>query len=306
MIPYERRRYACGKFFALRRSAPANSPQAVKDHMKAKRTYEMSSQAITAAQGLVMTLGLLGALWLGVYQVAYQGKSVGKFTTLLVYWAQLQSELTPLIYCLALIFSSGPLIFFSTMYRQISYSLMDAERLLELFQTKPTIADRLDAKPLKLGKGLVKFDNVSFAYDERKPTLKNVSFIVPPGKTVALVGETGGGKSTILKLIDRFYDVKSGSISIDSQDIRGVSLDRSAVPVSQFSKNNTDMDSSLREKIGVVPQDPMLFNDSIMNNIRYARISASDKEVYEACQAAAVHDKIMSFPDGELSCCLPN
>jgi ABC-type multidrug transport system fused ATPase/permease subunit len=183
---------------------------------------------------------------------------------------------------------------------------MDAERLLELFQTKPTIADRLDAKPLKLGKGLVKFDNVSFAYDERKPTLKNVSFIVPPGKTVALVGETGGGKSTILKLIDRFYDVKSGSISIDSQDIRGVSLDRSAVPVSQFSKNNTDMDSSLREKIGVVPQDPMLFNDSIMNNIRYARISASDKEVYEACQAAAVHDKIMSFPDGELSCCLPN
>jgi ABC-type transport system involved in Fe-S cluster assembly fused permease/ATPase subunit len=112
------------------------------------------------------------------------------------------------------------------MYRQISYSLMDAERLLELFQTKPTITDMPNAKPLKLGKGLVKFDNVSFAYDERKPTLKNVSFVVPPGKTVALVGETGGGKSTILKLIDRFYDVKSGSISIDAQDIRDVCLER--------------------------------------------------------------------------------
>jgi len=103
---------------------------------------------------------------------------------------------------------------------------MDAERLLELFQTKPTIADMPNAKPLKFGKGLVKFDHVSFAYDERKPTLKDVSFEVPPGKTVALVGETGGGKSTILKLIDRFYDVKSGSISIDSQDIRDVCLER--------------------------------------------------------------------------------
>jgi len=112
------------------------------------------------------------------------------------------------------------------MYRSVSYSLMDAERLLELFHTKPTITDIPTAKPLKLGKGLVKFDRVSFAYDERKPTLKNVSFVVPPGKTVALVGETGGGKSTILKLIDRFYDVKSGSISIDGQDIREVTLDR--------------------------------------------------------------------------------
>ncbi|KAL5314080.1 hypothetical protein ACEPPN_018504 [Leptodophora sp. 'Broadleaf-Isolate-01'] len=248
MIPYERRRYS----------------GAVKEHMKSKGNYEMSSQAIGATQALILTLGLLGALWLGVYQVAYQGQSVGKFTTLLVYWGQLQS----------------PLTFFSTMYKQISYSLMDAERLLELFQTKPTIVDAPDAKPLKLKNGIVKFENVSFAYDERKPTLTDVSFVVPSGKTVALVGETGGGKSTILKLIDRFYEVTSGSISIDGQDIRHVTLD------------------SLREKIGVVPQEPMLFNDSIMNNIRYARLSASDKEVYEACRAAAIHDKIESFPDG--------
>jgi len=121
---------------------------------------------------------------------------------------------------------------------------------------------------------------VSFAYDERKPTLKQVSFSIPSGKTVALVGETGGGKTTILKLIDRFYDVKSGAISIDGQDLRDVTLE------------------SLRSKIGVVPQDPMLFNDSIMNNIRYARLAATDEEVFEACKAAAVHDKIMTFPDG--------
>lgn len=117
-------------------------------------------------------------------------------------------------------------MFFSTMFKNISYSLMDAERLLELFQTKPSISDLPSSKPLKFENGLVKFDRVEFAYDERKPTLKNVSFTVPSGKTVALVGQTGGGKSTILKLIDRFYDVKSGSISIDGQDIRDVSLCR--------------------------------------------------------------------------------
>lgn len=108
----------------------------------------------------------------------------------------------------------------------ISHSLMNAERLLELFNMKPTISDRPQAKPLVLRKGEVKFDNAFFAYDERKPTLKHVSFVVPAGTTVALVGETGGGKSTILKLIDRFYDVKSGSISIDGQDVRDVTLQR--------------------------------------------------------------------------------
>lgn len=103
---------------------------------------------------------------------------------------------------------------------------MDSERLLELFQTKPTIADSPAARPLKLNSGEVEFKNVSFAYDERKPTLKEVSFSIPAGKSVALVGETGGGKTTILKLIDRFYDVKRGSITIDGQDIRDVTLER--------------------------------------------------------------------------------
>lgn len=121
---------------------------------------------------------------------------------------------------------AGPLVFFSNMYRSISYSLMDAERLLELFQTKPTIVDSPHAKTLKFGKGEVKFDRVSFAYDERKPTLKDVTFTVPAGKTVAIVGETGGGKTTILKLIHRFYDVKSGRILIDGQDLRDVTLTR--------------------------------------------------------------------------------
>ncbi|KAG9248021.1 hypothetical protein BJ878DRAFT_532224 [Calycina marina] len=237
---------------------------AVKEHMASQVSYEMSTQALGAVQGAIMTLGLIGALFLGVWQVSRQGRSIGNLTTLLAYWAQLQS----------------PLQFFSTILRTISYSLMDAERLLELFQTKPTVIDRPNAAPLNLTHGEVEFTNVSFAYDKRKPTLKEVSFSIPAGKTVALVGETGGGKTTILKMIDRFYDVKSGSIKIDDQDIRDVTL------------------QSLRAKIGVVPQDPMLFNDSIMSNLRYARLDATDEEVFEACKAAAVHDKIMSFPDG--------
>ena len=200
--------------------------QAVKEHMQVKRSYELSSQSIGAAQGLVMTFGLLGALFLGVYQVVYQGKTIGKFTTLLVYWAQLQSKWSSKSHAINTDRVTGPLVFFSNMYRSISYSLMDAERLLELFQTKPSIIDHPNAKTLKLGKGEVKFDRVSFAYDERKPTLKDVTFTVPAGKTVAVVGETGGGKTTILKLILRFYDVKAGCISIDGQDIRKCTLDR--------------------------------------------------------------------------------
>lgn len=103
---------------------------------------------------------------------------------------------------------------------------MSAEQLLDLFHMKPTVADYPHAKPLVLGKGDIRFDRVSFAYDERKSTLKSVSFVVPAGKTLALVGETGSGKSTILKLLERFYDIESGSISIDGQDIRDVTLQR--------------------------------------------------------------------------------
>ncbi|KAH0542717.1 hypothetical protein FGG08_002952 [Glutinoglossum americanum] len=162
---------------------------------------------------------------------------------------------------------------------RIAGQMLDAERLLELFQTKPSIKDKEPAVELRLGDGSVDFEDVSFSYDPRKPTLKNITFHAAPGKTVALVGETGGGKSTLLKLLFRFYDVASGCIKIDGQDIRDVTL------------------LSLRENMGVVPQDPQLFNETIMFNLRYANLNATESEVHEACKAAAIHDKIMSFPD---------
>lgn len=129
-----------------------------------------------------------------------------------------------------------PLHFFADFFRRIQGDMVDAERLLELFQTKATVVNRPDAKELVVSKGEVNFEKVNFAYDERKPTIKEFSLNVPGGSTVALVGQSGGGKSTCLKLLFRFYDVQSGSISIDGQDIRDVTLD------------------SLREHVSVVPQ----------------------------------------------------
>ena len=156
--------------------------------------------------------------------------------------------------------------------------LIDAEQLLELFKTKPSVVSGTKMLPSNI-EGKVDFNHVNFGYDGKKQTITDLSFHVARGKTIALIGETGGGKSTILKLLFRFYDVSSGSLRIDGHDIRELSLE------------------SLREKIGVVPQDPTLFNDTIMTNLRYARLDATNEEIIEACKAAAVHDKIMTFTD---------
>ena len=157
-------------------------------------------------------------------------------------------------------------------------NLVDAEQLLELFLTEPTVKDGLKHLPIITGR--VDFERVKFSYDGKKQIINDVSFRVEPGQTIALIGETGGGKSTILKLLFRFYDVAAGVIAVDGQDIRTVSLE------------------SLREQIGVVPQDPSLFNDTVLNNVRYAKLDATDEEVMEACKAAAIHDKILTFTEG--------
>ena len=175
----------------------------------------------------------------------------------------------------------GPLSFFGTAQRKLQSSLIDAERLLELFQTKSKVKD--GQATLKLRDGAVSFKEVRFSYDGKKEVIKDISFDAKPGQKIALVGETGGGKSTLLKLLLRFYDVTQGSISIDGQDTRTMTL------------------ASLREFIGVVPQDPSMFNETIMTNVRYARLEATDEEVMAACQAAAVHEKITTFTDGYAS-----
>ena len=164
------------------------------------------------------------------------------------------------------------------MQRGVRRSLIDAESMLELFQRKPTVQDGPNDFVFKSGN--IDFHNLGFSYDNKKDTISDFNFHASSGQKIALVGETGGGKSTILKLLFRFYDVQRGAILIDNQDIKSVTL------------------QSVRQCIGVVPQDPVLFNDSVMENVRYSKLGASDDEVIEACKGASIHDKILTFSEG--------
>lgn len=237
---------------------------AIQDRIAKQKVVWIGYMTAHAFQYLVLLAGLLAGLFLAVYQVTHGMIRPGAFLTLLTYWSQMMS----------------PLNFFAGLGRSISRNLLQAERLLDIMQTKSSIINKPDAPPFHFKAGSVQFHNVKFSYDNKKQVLKKIDFSVQPGTTIAFVGQTGAGKSTILKLLDRFYDVTEGCIKIDDQDIREVDL------------------HSLRAHIGVVPQNPSLFNDTIMNNVRYAKLEATDEEVFEACRAAAIHEQILGFSEG--------
>ena len=173
-----------------------------------------------------------------------------------------------------------PLNFLGFVYREIKQGLVDVETMFDLLRQNPEITDAPHAAPLTVTGGAIRFDNVRFSYDPNRPILKGISFQVPAGKRVALVGPSGAGKSTVSRLLYRFYDVTDGAITIDGQDVREVTQ------------------GSLREQIGMVPQDTVLFNDTIAYNIRYGRTSARDEEVRKAAEMAQIAGFIDDLPDG--------
>jgi len=172
-----------------------------------------------------------------------------------------------------------PLNFLGIIYRALKYALADMDMMLKLLDTRRTIEDSESARSLRVDDASIRFEHVSFRYNEDRQILQDVSFEVPPGDKVAVVGPSGAGKSTLARLLFRFYDADEGYILIDGQDITGVTQD------------------SLRKSIGIVPQDTVLFNHTIEHNIRYARLDATEDEIVQAAKMANIHDFIDSLPD---------
>ena len=173
-----------------------------------------------------------------------------------------------------------PLNFLGIVYSQLKHAITDMQLMFDVLERTPEIEDREDAIELDVGSGEVRFDRVRFAYDQERPILHDISFVIPAGRKVAVVGPSGAGKSTLARLLFRFYDVDSGRILINGQDVRAVT---------QYS---------LRAAIGIVPQDTVLFNDTLRYNIGYARPGASQDEIEQAARSANIHDFIISLPKG--------
>ena len=238
--------------------------QALSRYEEAAVKSNTSLALLNIGQGLIIAVGLTAMMWMAATGVVAGTMTIGDFAMVNAYLIQLYM----------------PLNFLGFVYREIKQSLIDMEHMFRLLDVEAEVADKPDAKALSLNGAEVAFENVSFAYDERRQVLHDVSFSVPAGKTVAIVGPSGSGKSTISRLLFRFYDVSSGRILIDGQDVREVTQ------------------KSLRAAIGMVPQDTVLFNDTIYYNIAYGRPDASPSEIEEAAKTAQIHDFIMGLPDG--------
>ncbi len=227
------------------------------------KTY-YSLGVLNTGQALIFTVGMTTVMWLTAKGVMAGTHTIGDFVMINAMMIQLYM----------------PLNFMGTVYREIRQGLVDLETMFGVMAEAPEVTDRPGAKPLNVTSGTIRFDNVSFAYEAARPILENVSFEVPAGKMVAIVGPSGAGKSTISRILFRFYDIQGGAVTIDGQNIRDVTQ------------------KSLRAAIGVVPQDTVLFNDTVLYNIRYGRPGALDEEIIEAAQLAQIDDFIRALPDG--------
>lgn len=231
---------------------------------QAKMKNRLSLFALNGGQALIISCSMTAMLALAAYQVTYEKMTLGDFVLINAFMMQLFI----------------PLNFLGFVYREIKGSLANIEHMFELMLRKPKVEDQENAATLNLTEAEIKFQGVSFAYDEKRPIIKNLSFTIKPGQKVAVVGESGSGKSTLVKLLFRFYDCTQGKITIDGQNICQVTQ------------------HSLRKNIGIVPQDTVLFNDTLFANVHYGEPEASADSVNAAFKLAHLSDFVSRLPEG--------
>ena len=256
--------YETVKYFSAEERETARYDRSMARYEHASVQAYVSLAVLNAGQAVIFTLGLTVTMGLCVYGIKAGTHTIGDFVMINAMMIQLYQ----------------PLNFMGMVYREIKQAVIDIESMFAIIGREPEIKDRPGAPALVVTEGLIRFEDVRFAYEPARPILRGISFEVPAGRTVAIVGPSGAGKSTISRLLFRFYEVTGGRITIDGQDIRDVTQ------------------TSLRDAIGMVPQDTVLFNDTVRYNIRYGRWDASDAEVEAAAAHAQIDAFIRSTPKG--------
>jgi ATP-binding cassette subfamily B protein len=256
--------YETVKYFNNEEHETRRFDKSMEKYSRASIQAQLSLSILNTGQAFIMAVGLGIVMWLAAVGISQGRFSVGLFAAANAILIQLYV----------------PLNLLGTVYREITQAMVDMDAMFKLLHQPQEVTDKPDAKPLVVTGGEIRFDNVVFAYDPERIVLKGISFTVPAGKTVAVVGPSGAGKSTISRILYRFYDIKSGAVTIDGQDIRDVTQ------------------ASLREKIGIVPQDTVLFNDTIRYNIAYGRIGATEADIKTAARLAQIDKFIVELPLG--------
>ncbi len=256
--------YETVKYFSAERRETARYDRSMVRYEQASVEAYTSLSVLNAGQAIIFTLGLTAAMILCVFGIRNGTHTVGDFVMINAMMIQLYQ----------------PLNFMGMVYREIKQAIIDIEQMFTLLGRDPEIKDKPGAPPLVVHSGTIRFEDVRFSYEPARPILKGLTFEVPAGRTVAIVGPSGAGKSTVSRLLFRFYDVSGGRITIDGQDLRDVAQ------------------ASLRNAIGMVPQDTVLFNDTVRYNIRYGRWDATDNEVEAAAALAQIDAFIRSTPKG--------
>ena len=259
LLNYETVKYFNNEDFEARRY-DENLEKLRRASLKSQSTLSL----LNTGQQLIIAIALVAMLWRATLGVAEGRLTLGDLVMINAFMIQLYI----------------PLNFLGVMYREIKQALTDLDKMFTLMDRNREVDDRPGAPELAVTQGTVRFEHVNFSYDPTRPILQDVSFEIPPGKTVAVVGPSGAGKSTLARLLYRFYDINSGAITIDGQELRSVTQ------------------TSLRRAIGIVPQDTVLFNDTVEYNIAYGRPGATRAEVEAAARAAHIHDFIASTPKG--------